>query len=167
MSNRPAITPAELNQLLEYDPATGRLYWKVQTSSRALVGSEAGSVDKRGYRAVQIYGRRYMAHRIAWALTFGEWPKEEIDHKNGNPADNRLENIRDVSPSENKQNARASHVDSGTGVLGVTYDRRKKAFMSQIYVSGKNKFLGYFDNLQDAHHAYLSAKRELHTGNTL
>lgn len=167
MSNNAAITPAELEQLLDYNPETGSLRWKVQMSSRALKGSEAGNADKRGYRVVQIHGRRYMAHRIAWALSFGAWPDGEIDHKNCDPSDNRLQNIRDVSPGVNKQNSRAPHADSKTGLLGVTFHKRRSAFMAQIFVSGKNKFLGFFDTAEEAHAAYVSAKREAHTGNTL
>ncbi len=162
-----AIAPEDVGAFFIYDPEEGVLRWRVQTSSRALAGTRAGTTDVRGYIQVQLRGVRYMAHRLVWALTYGVWPNGEIDHKNGRPSDNRLSNLRDVSPSENKQNSRQAHADSATGLLGVTYDKRKAKFMAQICVKGSNKFLGYFDTAETAHRAYVSAKRQVHVGGLL
>jgi hypothetical protein len=102
---------AYYSSLLEYDPATGELHWRVARNGRMRVGQLAGSWSN-GYIAVNVDGRKVYAHRIVWLLCKGEWPKQYIDHINGDRADNRIENLRDVSQVINgRNNARCRNPD--------------------------------------------------------
>lgn len=151
------ITHAELLSLLDYQPESGVFTWKKS-------GAVAGSPTADGYVKIKVRQRMYRAHRLAWFYVHGAWPSQLIDHINGDRADNRIANLRDVSNSVNRQNAKTANADSKTGVLGVTYRPSKAKYQAQIAVNGKNRYLGMFDTEQEAHQAYLTAKREVHIG---
>lgn len=159
------ITVERLREVLSYDPAKGALHWKVRMGMRGQVGSVAGYLHN-GYVELGFDGARGIkAHRAAWAITFGSWPDGEVDHINGNKADNRLQNLRIVSTAQNHQNMRAARSDNKTGLLGV--DIHKGRPRAQIQVDGKKRILGYFQTTNEAHAAYVEAKRQLHTHGTL
>jgi hypothetical protein len=152
----------QLRQWLAYDAETGRLTYKVRRGCMAA-GKEAGWLMDCGYISVRVAGRTYLAHRVAWLLVHGEWPKGDIDHVNGVKTDNRLANLRDVTTSVNCQNQRRARRDNSTGYLGVSrYGRRR--FIAQIGIKGRIRKLGVFDDPEIAHAEYLKAKRELHSG---
>lgn len=90
-----------LRQVLRYDPETGKLFW-INSWSRS--GKEAGTRTKQGYIRVTVDGVRIMAHRICYALHYGRWPIDELDHKNRIGTDNRIENLRLVNHSRNMLN---------------------------------------------------------------
>lgn len=155
-----------LREVLRYDPDSGVLTWRVTLGARAKAGDVAGSRCGQGYIALGLDGVRSVpAHRIAWAITHGEWPGLEVDHINGNRADNRLANLRLVTTAENHQNMRRARSDSSTGVLGVS--RRGDRYRAQIQVAGQKRWLGEFPTLEQARSAYVAAKRELHPKGTL
>lgn len=152
----------------DYDPKTGRLTWRVPTMARIKAGVSACGPVTGGYLRIRIAGRSYKAHRVAWLMTYGEWPTGHIDHINGDPADNRISNLRDVPAFVNKQNMRRARSDSGTGLLGSYFHRGTGKYRAQIWLpDGTCKSLGAFDTAQDAHVAYLHAKRDLHVGCTI
>lgn len=95
----------KFSKLLRYDPSTGQLYWRQAKMGRQL-WRPAGHADKTGYRRIMLDYKMYLAHRIIWLLVYGAWPKYFIDHIDGNPSNNKIENLRDVSHSENLQNSR-------------------------------------------------------------
>jgi HNH endonuclease len=107
----------------------------------------------------------HLAHRLAWLYVHGIWPERKIDHINGNPCDNRLVNLRDVSQAQNMQNYRKAKSGSALGIQGVT--RNGTGFMAQLTVNYKNVYLGTFRTSEAAHEAYLVAKRNLHPFSTL
>ena len=159
-----------LRALLQYDPETGVLRWAVSRRGRvARPGVVAGRPNRAGYIRVKIDGFSYAAHRIAWVIVHGERPRGDIDHINGDRADNRLANLRDVPRRVNRQNMRRALARSKTGLLGVTCSpkRSRQPFSARITVNGTTHRLGYFATAQLAHAAYLAAKRQLHEGNTL
>lgn len=159
------MTRDELAELLEYDPDTGVFTWKVNRGG-CKAGDIAGSDHNRGYWQIRVKGCRWLAHRLAFLLMTGAMPAGDVDHINGNRADNRWCNLRDVSRAVNMQNLRKSHKDSQTGILGVT--RHRGRYRAQIGVKGKLKYLGLYDCPKLAHAAYLAQKRLLHPeGNTL
>lgn len=134
-------------------------------SSRVQVGDEAGTLDRHGYRQICIGYKLVKAHRIAWFLYYGEWPKNCIDHVNGIKTDNRIVNLRDVNHRWNNQNLHAARDGSASRFLGVSLDGMR--WRAQIRVNGKNRNLGRFNTEQEAYAAYISAKRKLHDGNKL
>ena len=163
------LTAQRLRERLDYDRETGHLTWKLSLSNRARVGSFAGCVDKKqgGRVLVRVDDCLYLAHRLAWLHVTGNWPDGEIDHINGNPSDNRFCNLRDVATFVNAQNKKRVRVDSQTGLMGVSHDKRRGTWSSRIKVHEKKVWLGRFESPEDAHAAYLAAKRRLHEGCTI
>jgi hypothetical protein len=151
------MTP-EFNDLLRYDAETGELFWK---SNNRL----AGHKHKSGYVNVKVKGKMYRAHRVIWAMVYGKFPDLLIDHINGVPSDNRMQNLREVSCMVNQQNQRQARKDNAGGNLGAHLYRGK--WMSQIRVDGKLKYLGNFSTKEEAHDVYIQAKRQMHEGSTL
>lgn len=159
------LSAERARELFSYDPATGLLTWKVGRG-RARVGEVAGTPKRAGGRLqVQVDGRLYGAHRIVWLLVYGVWPSGAVDHVNGDDSGNRVGNLRDVTQQKNSENQRHPHGDSQTGVLGVS--KCGSRFRSQLGVRGRQKYLGTFATPEEAHQAYLTAKRQLHAGCTI
>lgn len=148
--------------LLRYDPQTGKLYWrerprhlfKTDQSWRSwntrYADTEAFTArDNNGYLRGAIFGTGFKAHRVAWAVFYGGWPEHGIDHINGDRADNRIANLRDVPQSENVKNlSRASHNTSG--ITGVHWCNTWNRWIAKIKINGKTKTLGQFKNREDA-----------------
>ncbi|MBR8025222.1 HNH endonuclease [Burkholderia cenocepacia] len=154
------LTHEKLLEAIHYDPETG-IFTRLKSSShRAVIGPIKGNPMGAGYKAVSIGSRQYYMHRLAWFYIHGEWPKHQIDHINGDRTDNRLANLRDVPHAENMQNMRKPKAYSATGLLGVAKFRGK--FRAEIRIDGKKKHLGVFDTAEEAHAAYMSAKRAYH-----
>ena len=149
-------------ELLDFstDPPT----WRVDRQCQVRAGDVAGWIDG-AYRRIEIDGRAYLAHRLAWLVANGEWPAADIDHRDGRGLNNGGENLRDVTRTVNSQNRRAANKNSGCGFLGVS--RNGKGWAGRIWVPPKLIHLGTFDTPQQAHSAYVEAKRRLHPGCTI
>jgi hypothetical protein len=154
-----------LSQLLNYDPSTGVFVWKVNRRGGAKAGKEAGSITSKGYRSIRVFNSLYGAHRLAFLFMTGFMPTSDIDHINGNRADNRWCNLREVSRSLNMQNLHHPHKDNATGLLGVSRFRDK--YQASIRANGVTMRIGLYDCPYVAHAAYIASKRALHMGNTL
>lgn len=161
------LTQEELHADLSYDPDTGVF----RRRSGAMVGdSEAGTVNGSGYREIRVRTQRYLAHRLAWFYVYGVWPKEQIDHINRIKTDNRIANLRDVTPLENSQNRlpqsrwspRVSDtgVDTAGRVRGVVWRKDVSKWVAYISVNGKQKHLGYFLTVEGANLARIEAEVE-------
>lgn len=162
------LTQQRLKYLLKYDAKTGLFTRRVRTSFQSRVGDVAGTASgKLGHIQIRIDGHKYHANRLAFFWMDGVWPAGDVDHINGISSDNRLENLRDVTRAVNCQNRRRAHSNNESGLLGVSRDKRSGRWQSRIMVAGKSKSLGMFDAPEDAHSAYVSAKRDLHEGCTI
>ena len=162
---RAALTAEQVRELLDYDPETGRFTWRIAPRGHKA-GSQAGCIDSYGYVVIRIAGAGHKAHRLAWLIAYGEWPDDQIDHINGDRSDNRIANLRDVSTQINQQNQRRARTNNrSSGLLGVT--RKRGRWQAQIETNGKNVFLGCYSTKEDAHSAYLKAKRQRHDGCTI
>lgn len=149
----------ELTRLVNYNPSTGVFTLRVPTfSSRwgdRSIGDEAGTVY-RGCRTLQVFGKRYAASDLAWLYTYGVWPTKTLDHKNGNPGDNRISNLREATSAQNAQNSRSSSSLSATG----TY-QTNKGYCAHICFERKQIHLGTFASEELASLIYEEAKEKL------
>ena len=167
MTAEKLLSPTILRKLLRYDPETGKLYWRERASdlfnggkysaehSCAIWNSRFANkeaftgVIKAGYKVGSIFIHKFRAHRVIWALVHGEWPKGQIDHKNGSRDDNRISNLRVVTHSENAKNQKRSSRNT-SGVTGVFWDERRGKWRAVIMGNGKNKYLGRFTDFDEA-----------------
>jgi hypothetical protein len=157
------LTVERLRDLLDYDPATGLFSRRVILSSypRPCVGTRHNG----GYLLISVAGKQHLAHRLAWLHVHGQWPQHGIDHIDGNKQNNAISNLRDASKTLNAQNYKRAKRDNKTGFLGVS--KKYNRFKAQIKFAGRNKLIGSFATAEEAHAAYLVAKRKFHEGNTL
>ena len=156
------LTHERAKELFSYSPETGELRWAIKASRKVIPGNIAGCITHYGYRQVRVDGKFYKAHRIIWLMQTGQWPKDEIDHINGQRDDNRLANLREATSGENKQNL-AKRSDNTSGHTGVLFEKRCKKWYSLVHVEGKAHCTGYYDTSEQAAAAYAAAKAELHT----
>lgn len=144
MTHRSEVSVEQLCELFTYDSATGELRWRSFASPRAGAGSLVSSIVKCGRKKDRKYyrfnyqGRQYMAHRVCFAIHHGHWPTGEIDHRNGDGLDNRIENLRDVSTTINHRNQILRNKPNASGVRGVI----RKSGKWQAYIGRTS--LGYF-----------------------
>ena len=124
-------------------------------------GKQAGGLDAKGYRRVKIDGNLVKLHRLIWALAYGHWPRNFIDHINGNPSDNRLANLREATLQENAFNQKRQ-VNNTSGVKGVYFRKDREKWVSRITVDGKLKTLGFFLSKEEASQAYCAAAAEIY-----
>lgn len=163
-----AMTDAErLRMAVTYDPSTGVFRRKITTSSRAKAGDKAGCLSVKGYLEFNVLGRLRRANRLAWLYVHGQWPNGTIDHKDGDRANNAIDNLRDVSNRTNGENRRRPNKNNSTGKLGVRLHKMSGKYEARIRVGGVLLYLGLHVTPDIAHAAYVAAKRELHAGSTL
>lgn len=155
-----------LREFIHYDSESGLFTWIKKPARKIIVGTEAGR-ELRGYRKIRLANEEYFSHRLAWLYVHGTWPEHVIDHINGNGKDNRIANLRDVPQQMNAQNMRAPMASGTTGLQGVSWDKSRKLFKASLTIGPVQKTVGRFPVAEDAHQAYLQAKREFHPGCTL
>ena len=145
-----------VHDFLRLDVESGRLFWKKKPNRNIMIGSEAGTVRPDGYRVISIRGQRFLAHRLVWALMYNEQPPDEIDHIDGDPPNNRPNNLRAASHAQNIANQKSSRRNT-SGVRGVYFSRARGKWVAQITASGEKKYIGIFSSISDAQAAYNSA----------
>ena len=129
----------------KYNPETGEIVWKTKFEGKATFKSK----NKWGYLAGGALGKHYYAHRVAWLLHYGSWPEGPIDHINGVKSDNRIENLRVVTPEQNQKN-RKRGTRNKSGAVGVYWVNRLNRWQVQIGVNGKEKHIGLFKDFDEA-----------------
>lgn len=152
-----------LIETLDYNPETGEFTWKNPSSYQMHPGDKAGTLNASGYILICINGIRYKAHRLAWFYHYGEWPSDEapqIDHINGNKADNRISNLRCATRVKNSRNHKGRSTNT-SGCTGVSFKKSNGKWQAVIGDGhGKYKLLGYFLNYEDAVNARKQAEKE-------
>lgn len=164
--SKPSLVIPELAGLVSYNPETGEFHWADHPRMR---GKKAGNICGSGYAVIRFKQTRVLAHRLAMFKVYGHVPAQ-IDHINGDKADNRIANLRAVTEGINAQNrAPVANRNNSSGFLGV-YDcpgeRRLKRWAARIRVPGEKsqRHLGHYNTPEEAHEAYLKAKAEFHLG---
>jgi hypothetical protein len=135
----------------------GSLFYK-QSQGCMRQGTEAGSPDKDGYLKTLINRKPYRVHRLVFMMHHGYLP-ELLDHIDGDPQNNRIENLRPATYSQNNLN-RGKHKRNTSGYKGVTWVATAGRYSSRLAIDGKRLFLGYFDTPEEAHKAYCIAAQE-------
>jgi len=159
VKRRPRLTRARLRELLRYNKRTGEFHWRKE-SRRVDKGQLAGCLDRERYWVIWIGRRNYPAHQLAWLYVMGTWGRPTIDHRDGNPANNRWSNLRLATHSQNNANRRRPRHNT-SGFKGVSYDRQRQQWKATICKDGHTMCLGWFDTPQAAHRAYVKAARKL------
>jgi hypothetical protein len=166
------IAPELARELLDYNPQTGVLTWKIRplshftTPQRGVgwnnryAGKVTGCPDHAGYLRINIRGYPYLAHHLAWAIYYGEHPAL-IDHKNRDPADNRIDNLRAATRSNNQHNRTAMKTNT-SGYKGVSFHKKTGKWRANVFFNSKQHYLGLFADPQKAYAAYCKAAKELH-----
>jgi hypothetical protein len=147
----PTFTADQLREKLDYDQRTGEFRWKVATN-RVPLGSRAGGVGGNGYWMIGVFASRYYAHHLAWYHVHGEWPTQ-IDHKDGDPLNNAITNLRTANQHENMANTRVRS-DNALGIKGVCRSRRTGSYIVQVVRHGRHHYIGAFKDIDDAQTAY-------------
>ena len=168
---RDDLTAEFVRSVLDYDPATGVLTWRKRTDisvargrraawNTMYAGKPAGTERPiGGYVSIIINSRPYLAHRLAWLMTYGEWPAADIDHINGDASDNSIANLRAATRSQNNANL-PKRRDNTSGFKGVEVHHTGR-FSARIRYEGQRRYLGLYDTPEEAHEAYCRAAREL------
>lgn len=161
-TRRTRPTVARIRELLDCDPATGTLRWKERPDCPAFkfAGRRAGTFDRTtGYRRVMIDGRYYYEHVIVWVHARGYWPPRQLDHKSGNRVENRLDNLRPATRSQQTQNQKR-HADARNPVKGCRQDPSGR-WRATIVHRGRSIWLGSYATLAEAAAARWKAEEDL------
>jgi len=173
----PAISV--LRELLRYDPGTGKLFWRPRPASMFAdsakrprevaakmwnardADTEAFTAsDKTGRRFGKLMGRRVQAHRVAFAIHHGYWPRL-VDHANGDPSDNRIANLREATRAQNGHNAASR--GGRSKYCGVSYEPRYHKWIAQCSgAPSQSRYIGSFPTEIEAARAYDAAAIERH-----
>lgn len=168
---RDKISPSILRQLLRYDPESGQLFWLARDRSffsadghwkrwnSAYANKQAFTAagGPMGHKTGRIFGQLYYAHIIAWAIHYGEWPSENIDHIHGSQEGNRITNLRLADQQTNMENKKG-YANNSSGATGVSWHISKKRWASYITVKKKRINLGYFKTIEEAKQVRLLAQ---------
>lgn len=158
-----SITRKRLRELLEYDAKEGVLRWRVKQRNGSEAGSIAGCVDAAngGYRKIRIGQRLYLSHRLIWFMEKGRWPKEEIDHINGDRSDSRLENLRLATRGQNRCNAKLPSTNT-SGAKGIYWDKQLRKWRARVKYEGRKYYFGSFASIDEAAAAASAGRAQLH-----
>ncbi len=141
------ITKDRLDELLAYDPETGLFTWRVRRKGVRASGVAGGF--SKGHVTICVDYVRYPAHRLAFLTMTGAFPPAEVDHINGDPADNRWSNLRPATREENGRNLRVKS-NNTSGTTGVHWDASRGRWFAQIKANVGTINLGRYVKFEDA-----------------
>jgi hypothetical protein len=151
------LTQKRLKEVLDYNKETGIFVAKIMRSNRPL-GKEVGYPNAHGYLRARIDKKAYYMHRLAWLYVYGKFPTKWIDHKNRNKKDNRIDNLRDISHSENHRNMPLQS-NNTSGYAGINWNKKNKKWRARIKVNSREIHLGAFKNKEEAVNAKMHAEK--------
>jgi len=154
-----------LLDLLEYDKSSGNLFQK-KKRPKVSVGDLAGAITPKGYRYIQLLGRKYASHRLVWFIEHGKFPDLFIDHIDGNKLNNHISNLREVTNKQNTEN-RGAQKNNKLGRKGVFFNKKLKKYVAQIQNNGINHYLGLYATPEEAELAYINSAKNLFTHNLM
>lgn len=160
---------SELLRILSYDPVSGIFTWKIRQAYRSHIGEEAGGINKsKGYRAIMLFGKPFLTHRLAWFYVTGNWPIDQIDHINGVKDDNRLINLREADYFTNRQNVQSSQRNNTSSTIPGVWrnNSRENYWCYSIRINGK-RITKYAKSQQEAEAKCIELRRLHYPGNML
>ena len=150
-----------LRKLFAYNPNTGAIRHRFTKSHNAQAGELAGTVDKNGRRFIAAKPfEKIAASRVAWAMYHGKWPTGVVDHKDKNPSNDRITNLRDTNQQQNVINS-SVRAKSRSGCRGVAWDKSRNKWVARIKAGDEHVFLGRYDTKGEAISARLNAEKSL------
>ena len=152
------ITKEILNFLFNYK--NGELYWNFSLSCKSPKGTIAGSVKKDNYRRIGINKKVYLAHRLIFMMFHGYFPKF-VDHIDGNKLNNCIENLREVTHSQNMKNQKIS-ISNTSGYKNVSWNKKQKKWRVALKINYKDKEIGYFKDIELADLVAQEARDKYH-----
>ena len=161
------LPAAMLRSILSYDPGSGLCRWRwrsdrAQNWNSRFAGKIAGApCGSQGRWQITINDTRYLRARVAWALHYGEWPTQDIDHRDTDNANDRIDNLRLATDAQNLAN-RAAQSNNTSGFKGVNFDKQTGRWRAKIKAGGKFYDLGRHPTAETAAEAYAAAARRLH-----
>lgn len=162
LANSHSVNQKKMHELFNYNPETGIIKWKKSRGGK-LAGSLAGSVGDTGYLNIMINGTTYKAHRLIWLYSYGYLPEHQIDHINRVRDDNKLSNLRAISPQCNTRNCKLYN-NNTSGIKGVSVTKNGR-WKARIVVDYKSKHLGIYKSIENAACARLAAEQCLNWSN--
>lgn len=155
---RTHLVAEEVRRILNYNPETGIFYWKYRPEcpkkwNTRRAGKVAGCMSRTGYININIPGHGpQRAHRLAWLYIFGHFPDGQIDHRNGIREDNRIDNLRIATPSDNALN-KVMQKNNTSGFVGVSLDPQRKLWRARVSIHRVMHDIGFFHTPLEAHEA--------------
>lgn len=152
------LNKQQLTELFEYKD--GILYWKKPTGNRIKRGDKVGSVNSAGYLIAKVLGKSYLVHRLIYQYHHNELPLI-VDHKDNNPLNNAIDNLRGANHAENRQNAKIRK-DNKSGTKGVSFDKTHGVWQVQVNSNKKAIKIGYYKDLELAELVAVMAREKYH-----
>ena len=141
-----------VKELLNYNPETGMFTWRIDRY-RVKAGTVAGHLNEKGYYSVRTNKKHHLLHRLAWLYVTGKYPKNFVDHVNGDKTDNRFENLREATKSQNGMNTNIRCTNT-SGFKGVSYHKASGKWVAQAKLNYKHYYLGIYPTAEEASAVY-------------
>ena len=156
------LTQEKLKEILHYSPETGVFTRTDPTTSKRFYGKTAGTTRKDGYVQITVSGKLLLAQRLAWLYVYGEMPTKFVDHRDQNPSNNRISNLRLASKKQNTENT-GIRADNASGFRGVSFHKTRSKWVAQICHNQVRINIGLFDTPEEASAAYEAMRDKLFT----
>jgi hypothetical protein len=159
------LTQEYLRDVLTYEPDTGFFRWTKARSGRSKVGGIAGWRDGVGYIRIRLEKKDYKVHRLAWFYMTGKWPKNQIDHIDGDGFNNCWKNLREATNKQNQENVSLGK-NNTSGYRGVYFDKSSQKWIAQVGHNRQRFYLCGFKTAEEAGKAAAEKRAELFTYDT-